>query len=344
MARDKLKIQLKKDGIVITAVGVFLLVLATPLTIIISVDMFVNRDFDYRLIILFAVLFVTAALGVFFVYFGVTYSNFKKSLLIKKYPDILELVDDLYVNTVYETDDIIISKQAVAAKNHLSSVVKRNDVFLIYDLIKKNKKYYVGKHSYIHNMVRQNLVFVSAKRKIKILIFSPILNLSENVLASYFCNAKIGYSKENVKYAKDKIKNMSTNAEYSQTVCGEDMKSNYLAIEERIKVNCLPDTINWSEVENFLNKSKYGYIVGGYFSFKDGWENSDIIKKANLSESTIEVLNCLNKDLDYVYRVLINSQNNKEDLLREFLDLKYSELSVQLRDRIYGCFMYNITR
>lgn len=120
--------------------------------------------------------------------------------------------------------------------------------------------------------------------------------------------------------------------------------SDCLSIEEWVKLNNLPDVINWSEVEHFLNESRYACILGGNFYFKEGWETGDVIQKANLSESTIGVLRCLNKDLDYIYSMRVNNKNNKEDLLREFLNIKYSELSIQLRDRIYEYFMYNITK
>lgn len=88
-------------------------------------------SFDYRIIILVFVFSFLTLFGLSFIYIGIRNSKIERNFVIKKHPEIIDLVKDLYTNTIFENHDVIVSNEAIAPKLHLIGAIRRMDVYQI---------------------------------------------------------------------------------------------------------------------------------------------------------------------------------------------------------------------
>lgn len=88
-------------------------------------------SFDYRIIILVFVFSFLTLFGLSFIYIGIRNSKIEHNFVIKKHPEIIDLVEDLYTNTIFENHDVIVSDKAIAPKLHLIGAIRRMDVYYI---------------------------------------------------------------------------------------------------------------------------------------------------------------------------------------------------------------------
>ena len=88
-------------------------------------------SFDYRIIILVFVFSFLTLFGLSFIYIAIRNSKIERNFVIKKHPEIIDLVKDLYTNTIFENHDVIVSNEAIAPKLHLIGVIRRMDVYQI---------------------------------------------------------------------------------------------------------------------------------------------------------------------------------------------------------------------
>jgi len=105
----------------------------------------------------------------------------------------------------------------------------------------------------------------------------------------------------------------------------------------------LPLNINWNEINNFFdeNKSIVNTIV-----FRDWFEN-EVFKNNDISKNTLDVMECLHKDLYNCYAggIFVRDEQGREDrtkeyqLLRECLYTKYDKISHYVLNDIYNIYL-----
>ena len=126
----------------------------------------------------------------------------------------------------------------------------------------------------------------------------------------------------------------------------KDNNINSISLEAAALVNPIPNSVNWEEIDTFLIENRFGCIVGNKFWFKSDWEHSSIIIDYRLSQTSINVLKCLDKDTSYFYDIVINGKsinnfNGDSISLKDFLKFKYVGLSEELTSRMENYFLYN---
>lgn len=93
-------------------------------------------------------------------------------------------------------------------------------------------------------------------------------------------------------------------------------------------MNPLPQNINWHELNTFLNNkvSNFHYINGeNYFNiYNDNWNVCSAFVNADLSETSIKVLECLHNDIKWFYQNF-NAKTAFEEVtaLRMYIQKKY---------------------
>ena len=123
--------QLRSDYLFIMIMGIPLLIIGCIFLLIFIMYFFYGGKFDYRIIILVFVFSFLTLFGLSLVYIGIRNSKIEHNFTIKKYPEIINLVEDLYTNTIFENHDVIVSNKAIAPKLHLIGAVSRIDVYHI---------------------------------------------------------------------------------------------------------------------------------------------------------------------------------------------------------------------
>lgn len=123
--------QLRSDYLFIMIMGIPLLIIGCIFLLIFIMYFFYEGKFDYRIIILVFVFSFVTLFGLSLVYIGIRNSKIEHNFTIKKYPEIINLVEDLYTNTIFENHDVIVSNKALAPKLHLTGVIYRMDVYYI---------------------------------------------------------------------------------------------------------------------------------------------------------------------------------------------------------------------
>ena len=123
--------QLRSDYLFIMIMGIPLLIIGCIFLLIFIMYFFYEGKFDYRIIILVFVFSFVTLFGLSLVYIGIRNSKIQHNFTIKKYPEIINLVEDLYTNTIFENHDIIVSNKALAPKLHLTGAIYRMDVYYI---------------------------------------------------------------------------------------------------------------------------------------------------------------------------------------------------------------------
>lgn len=123
--------QLKADYLVIKIIGIPLMLIGCFFLLIFIMYFYYGGSFDYRIIILVFVFSFLTLFGLSFIYIGIRNSKIERNFVIKKYPEIIDLVKDLYTNTIFENHDVIVSNRVIAPKLHLIGAVSRIDVYHI---------------------------------------------------------------------------------------------------------------------------------------------------------------------------------------------------------------------
>src|SRR5699024_5483707 len=111
--------------------GIPLLIIGSIFLLIFIMYFFYGGKFDYRIIILVFVFSFVTLFGLSLVYIGIRNSKIQHNFTIKKYPEIINLVEDLYTNTIFENHDVIVSNKALAPKLHLTGAIYSMDVYYI---------------------------------------------------------------------------------------------------------------------------------------------------------------------------------------------------------------------
>lgn len=123
--------QLKADYLVIKIIGIPLMLIGCFFLLIFIMYFYYGGSFDYRIIILVFVFSFLTLFGLSFIYIGIRNSKIERNFVIKKHPEIIDLVKDLYTNTIFENHDVIVSNEAIAPKLHLIGAIRRMDVYHI---------------------------------------------------------------------------------------------------------------------------------------------------------------------------------------------------------------------
>ena len=123
--------QLKADYLVIKIIGIPLMLIGCFFLLIFIMYFYYGGSFDYRIIILVFVFSFLTLFGLSFIYIGIRNSKIERNFVIKKHPEIIDLVKDLYTNTIFENHDVIVSNEAIAPKLHLIGAIYRMDVYYI---------------------------------------------------------------------------------------------------------------------------------------------------------------------------------------------------------------------
>lgn len=123
--------QLKSDYLFIMIIGIPLMIIGCFFLLIFIMYFYYGGSFDYRIIILVFVFSFLTLLGVSFVYVGIRNSKIERNFILRKHPEIIPLVKDLYTNTIFENHDIIVSNKGIAPKLHLIGAIYRMDVYRI---------------------------------------------------------------------------------------------------------------------------------------------------------------------------------------------------------------------
>lgn len=131
MGIELLAKQLKADYLVIKIIGIPLMIIGCFFLLIFIMYFHYGGSFDYRIIILVFVFSFLTLFGLSFIYIGIRNSKIERNFVIKKHPEIIDLVKDLYTNTIFENHDVIVSNEAIAPKLHLIGAIRRMDVYQI---------------------------------------------------------------------------------------------------------------------------------------------------------------------------------------------------------------------
>lgn len=123
--------QLRSDYLFIMIMGIPLLIIGCIFLLIFIMYFFYGGKVDYRIIILVFVFSFLTLFGLSLVYIGIRNSKIERNFVIKKHPEIIDLVKDLYTNTIFENHDVIVSDKAIAPKLHLIGAIRRMDVYYI---------------------------------------------------------------------------------------------------------------------------------------------------------------------------------------------------------------------
>lgn len=123
--------QVKSDYFGIMIMGIPLIIIGCIFLLIFIMSLFYGGSWDYRIIILVFVFSFLTLFGLSLVYIGIRNSKIERNFIIKKHPEIIPLVKDLYTSTIFENHNIIVSRKAIAPKLHLIGAVSRMDVYHI---------------------------------------------------------------------------------------------------------------------------------------------------------------------------------------------------------------------
>lgn len=163
--------QVKTDYLGIMIMGVPLIIIGCIFLLIFIIYLFNGGDWDYRVGILVFVFSFLTLFGLSLFYIGIRNSRIEHNFIIKKHPEIINLIDDLYANTIFENHDVIVSNKAISPKLHLISTVNRNDVTYI-------------------EINEMSAVLKTKNRKIY-LLYSTSQNEIKKILKKYCPNANI---------------------------------------------------------------------------------------------------------------------------------------------------------
>lgn len=163
--------QVKTDYLGIMIMGVPLIIIGCIFLLIFIIYLFNGGDWDYRVGILVFVFSFLTLFGLSLFYIGIRNSRIEHNFIIKKHPEIINLIDDLYANTIFENHDVIVSNKAISPKLHLISTVNRNDVTYI-------------------EINEMSAVLKTKNRKIY-LLYSTSQNEIKKILKKYCPNASI---------------------------------------------------------------------------------------------------------------------------------------------------------
>ena len=163
--------QVKTDYLGIMIMGVPLIIIGCIFLLIFIIYLFNGGDWDYRVGILVFVFSFLTLFGLSLFYIGIRNSRIEHNFIIKKHPEIINLIDDLYANTIFENHDVIVSNKAISSKLHLISTVNRHDVTYI-------------------EINEMSAVLKTKNRKIY-LLYSTSQNEIKKILKKYCPNASI---------------------------------------------------------------------------------------------------------------------------------------------------------
>lgn len=163
--------QVKTDYLGIMIMGVPLIIIGCIFLLIFIIYLFNGGDWDYRVGILVFVFSFLTLFGLSLFYIGIRNSRIEHNFIIKKHPEIIPLVKDLYTNTIFENHNIIVSRKAIAPKLHLIGAVSRMDVYHI-------------------DIGEMSAVLKTKKRKVY-LLYSNSKNECRKILKEYCPNASI---------------------------------------------------------------------------------------------------------------------------------------------------------
>ena len=131
MGTELLSKQLKSDYLFIMIMGIPLIIIGCIFLHLFLISFFYGESWDYRTIILVFVFSFLTLFGLSLVYIGIRNSKIERNFIIKKHPEIINLIGDLYTNTIFENHDVIVSNEAISPKLHLIGAVYRMDVYHI---------------------------------------------------------------------------------------------------------------------------------------------------------------------------------------------------------------------
>lgn len=111
----------------------------------------------------------------------------------------------------------------------------------------------------------------------------------------------------------------------------------------------LPKNPNWNEINTFLKDCQYGYRTPDSWWFMHNWERQPAVRDFKVSKKSVATLQCLSKDMKYIFhkvyieydRVSEEDNESKYTCVRELLEIKYSKLSPEIREKIYEQFIYS---
>ncbi|MDE6852480.1 MAG: hypothetical protein K2J67_08325 [Lachnospiraceae bacterium] len=118
-------------------------------------------------------------------------------------------------------------------------------------------------------------------------------------------------------------------------------------MDAMIEGNPLPSRVDWNELNDFLSETQYGINMPDRYWFMLDWEIQPCVKEGNLSQKTVRVLQCLSRDMKYLFYDVyipydrcstIEDKDYKYHIVKEVLDVKYTQLSQQMREKIYEQF------
>lgn len=100
-------------------------------------------------------------------------------------------------------------------------------------------------------------------------------------------------------------------------------------------MNPLPENIDWNELNTFLNDkvSNFHHMNDkNYFDiYNDNWNVCSAFVNANLSETSVKVLECLHNDVKWFYENLVLKTASEEVMaLRTYIQDKYIGLDMMI--------------
>lgn len=185
MGREILIKDLKAKGKLCLIIGIIFL-----LVCLFMIAIFIPDGF-HPAILCFSIISIVP---IMFIYFGIDYFKGINSRYIKKRPNILNDVDELFKNAIYNDDFVVISDKLIASKTDLVSVAKVDDVLVIYENIQRMNGIVVS-HEVRLELRNGKAIVVNVYAKGKEKTENVVLTIS-----NYCPNAMVGYTSEAMKY------------------------------------------------------------------------------------------------------------------------------------------------
>lgn len=177
---------------------------------------------DYFLIIFWGIFFALF-LYAFVISFQLVINPYKNKVFLKfkNIDNLVKIVNEIYNNRIFEDKNIIISEKYVIDKEDFSQISYLKDINTIHKFVKK-KNYAVQYYAItINDKYEEYLIKYNVKDE-------DIIDIAINQLAFYSENAKIGYTKENRKYAKENREGFESTEQKKSIckVCGKEIYEN----------------------------------------------------------------------------------------------------------------------